>query len=43
MVVEGLEKAGLDPNTTLEGLGLSLSGCEREETNLELVTDLSTR
>ena len=40
MVVAGLEKAGLDPNTTLEGLGLSLSGCEREETNRSLMSNI---
>ena len=33
MVKQGLESAGLDPNLTLEGLGLSLSGCEVEEVN----------
>ena len=36
MVKQGLESAGLDPNLTLEGLGLSLSGCEVEEVNREL-------
>ena len=36
MVRQGLESAGIDPNVTLEGLGLSLSGCEGEETNREL-------
>ena len=33
MVVACLDKAGLGSDTTLEGLGMSLSGCEREETN----------
>jgi N-acetylglucosamine kinase-like BadF-type ATPase len=36
MVRQGLQLAGLDPNLTLEGLGLSLSGCEVEEVNREL-------
>jgi hypothetical protein len=36
MVRRGLEQAGLDPGLTLEGLGLSLSGCEVEEVNREL-------
>ena len=36
MVGQGLESAGLDPNLTLQGLGLSLSGCEAEEINREL-------
>ncbi len=36
MVRQGLQLAGLDPNLTLDGLGLSLSGCEVEEVNREL-------
>lgn len=36
MVKRGLELAGLDANLTLEGLGLSLSGCEVEEVNRDL-------
>jgi N-acetylglucosamine kinase-like BadF-type ATPase len=36
MVQQGLELAGLDPNLTLEGLGLSLSGCEVDEVNKQL-------
>jgi len=36
MVQEVLLKAGLPSNTTLLSLGLSLSGCEDEETNEEL-------
>lgn len=36
MVAEGLEKAKLPPNTKLASLGLSLSGCERKETNDQL-------
>lgn len=38
MVKQGLGKAGVPEDTTLEGLGLSLSGCEREETNQELIS-----
>ena len=37
---EALIKAGLPKNTKLEGLGLSLSGCEVEETNKELAMKL---
>ena len=38
---EALKKAGLPPDSTkLETLGLSLSGCEVEETNLELAKTL---
>jgi len=40
MVAEGLRMAGLPENTTLEGLGLSLSGCEREETNSALISNM---
>jgi len=40
MVTQALNKAGLPENTTLEGLGLSLSGCEREETNSSLVSNM---
>jgi len=40
MVTEGLKKAGLPESTTLEGLGLSLSGCEREETNSALLSNM---
>jgi N-acetylglucosamine kinase len=36
MVRQGLELAGLDQSLTLEGLGLSLSGCEVDEVNKEL-------
>ena len=36
MVRQGLQLAGLDPGLTLEGMGLSLSGCEVEEVNREL-------
>ena len=36
MVKEGLELAGLSPDLTLEGLGLSLSGCEVDEVNKQL-------
>ena len=36
MVKSGLEMAGLSPDLTLEGLGLSLSGCEVEEVNKQL-------
>ena len=36
MVKEGLELAGLSPDLTLEGLGLSLSGCEADEVNKQL-------
>lgn len=42
MVVEGLQEAGLPPETQLSGLGLSLSGCERDETNAALVSDMVT-
>jgi len=40
MVREGLKQAGLPEDTMLEGLGLSLSGCEREETNNQLVSNM---
>ena len=40
MVVQCLEKAGLNSETTLEGLGMSLSGCEREETNRSLMDNM---
>lgn len=40
MVLQCLEKAGLGPDTSLEGLGLSLSGCENEETNRALMTNM---
>jgi len=40
MVAEGLKVAGLPEDTTLEGLGLSLSGCEREETNSALLSNM---
>jgi len=40
MVAKGLEKAGLATDTKLSGLGLSLSGCEREETNAALVSNI---
>jgi len=40
MVVQCLEAAGLAADTTLEGLGLSLSGCEREETNRSLLDNM---
>jgi len=40
MVVAALQKAGLSENTTLQGLGLSLSGCERDETNTLLVSEM---
>merc|ERR1719282_2211582 len=40
MVLQCLEKAGLGPDTSLEGLGLSLSGCENEETNRSLMTNM---
>ena len=40
MVLQCLEKAGLEPDTSLEGLGLSLSGCENEETNRSLMTNM---
>jgi len=40
MVVAGLEQAGLPANSQLQGLGLSLSGCEREETNSALLADM---
>lgn len=43
MVKDCLVQAGFDKNTKLQGLGLSLSGCEREETNRELVTGLTSR
>jgi len=36
LVKDALNKAGLDPSTTLEALGLSLSGCEVKETIEEL-------
>ena len=37
MVTECLVVGGYPESTVLEGLGLSLSGCEREETNTSLV------
>lgn len=37
MVTKGFEAAGLPTDITLAGLGLSLSGCEGEEMNKELV------
>ena len=37
---EALTKAGFSKDTKLEGLGLSLSGCEVEETNKELAQKL---
>jgi len=40
MVVSCLDKAGLGSDTTLEGLGMSLSGCEREETNRSLMENM---
>jgi len=40
MVKQALNKAGLQENTTLKGLGLSLSGCEREETNSSLLSNM---
>ena len=43
MVVACLEKAGLGAGTTLEGLGMSLSGCEREETNRSLMENMVTQ
>lgn len=43
MIQDCLIQACLDKNTKLKGLGLSLSGCEREETNLELVNGLTVR
>jgi len=43
LVKKCFAQVGISNNTTLDGLGLSLSGCEREETNLELLTDLSKR
>jgi N-acetylglucosamine kinase-like BadF-type ATPase len=36
MVKKGLQKAGLSADLTLEGLGLSLSGCEVVEVNNQL-------
>jgi len=42
MFMDAFLKAGLPSSTTLEGVGLSLSGCEREETNMDLVTDIQT-
>jgi len=43
MVLECLERAGLGPDTSLEGLGLSLSGCENEETNRSLMSNMVER
>ncbi len=40
MVTEALEKAG-QKSRPLKSLGLSLSGCEREETNRELAASLA--
>ena len=36
LVVDALKKAGVDPDTKLVGLGLSLSGCEVAETMEQL-------
>jgi len=40
MMTSALQTAELPEDTTLEGLGLSLSGCEREETNSSLVAHM---
>ena len=36
LVVDALKQAGIDPDTKLVGLGLSLSGCEVAETMEQL-------
>ncbi len=40
IVTAALEKAGLEQNTELKSLGLSLSGLEREETKRDIVDTL---
>ena len=40
MIADGLTAAKLDSKTKLKSIGLSLSGCEREETNKELIGNM---
>jgi len=40
MFQEAKSKAGISLDITLEGVGLSLSGCENEETNKQLVANM---
>lgn len=40
MIEDALKEAKLDAKTKLKSVGLSLSGCEREETNKELIGNM---
>lgn len=43
MVQQAKKKAGLNADVPLKGLGLSLSGCEQDETNLQLKNGLRNK